>query len=190
MRKSLLLTTLVLFAISPSLLRGGEANYPEFIEQVFLTEESALKSVFSNADKIVAEPHKLILKERKRIESRLGWVVEESTVTVHRGYNTGNPLGFAMITEEIGKFKPITFIVKVGMDGKVEKVEVMVYREAVGAEVRRQRFSRQFRGKSAKDPLRINRDILNITGATMSVQAMTAGVKKVLVIIDELYLKK
>ena len=63
----------------------------------------------------------------------------------------------------------------------------MVYREPVGAEVRRQRFSRQFRGKTAKDPLRINRDILNVTGATMSVQAMTAGVKKVLVILDELY---
>ena len=69
-------------------------------------------------------------------------------------------------------------------------MEVMVYRESVGAEVRRQRFARQFRGKTAKDSLRINRDILNITGATMSVQAMTAGVKKTLVILDELYLKK
>ena len=60
----------------------------------------------------------------------------------------------------------------------------MVYREAVGEEVRRARFTRQFRGRSAKDPLRINRDILNVTGATMSVQAMTAGVKKVLVLLD------
>ena len=66
----------------------------------------------------------------------------------------------------------------------------MIYREPVGTEVRRQRFLRQFRKKSAKDSLRINRDILNITGATMSVQAMTAGIKKVLVILDELYIKK
>ena len=62
----------------------------------------------------------------------------------------------------------------------------MVYREEVGQEVRRQRFTNQFKGKNAKSALRINRDIINITGATMSVQALTLGVKKVLLILDEL----
>lgn len=121
---------------------------------------------------------------------RLGWKLSESTITVFQGFKQNEPQGWAIITEEIGKFKPITFIVKVSPEGKVEKVEVLVYREPVGVEVRKQRFARQFKGKTAKDRLRINRDILNITGATMSVQAMTAGVKKALVILDELYLKK
>jgi Na+-translocating ferredoxin:NAD+ oxidoreductase RnfG subunit len=108
-------------------------------------------------------------------------------VTIYSGFKQGVPQGRAVITEEIGKFKPITFIVKVSNEGKVEKVEVMVYREAVGSEVRRERFTRQFRGKSGKDPVRINRDILNVTGATMSTQAMAAGVKKVLTLLDEIH---
>ena len=164
---------------------GGEAAYPDFIEQVYLTEEAALKSVFPGCDEIRRRVWKIDPKSKSRIESRTGWTLAESSVTVFEGFAAGEPQGKAMIAEEIGKFKPITFIVKQGNDGRVERVEVMVYREAVGAEVRRQRFSRQFRGKKAGDPLRINRDILNVTGATMSVQAMTAGVKKALVIMEE-----
>lgn len=168
----------------------GERNVPEFTEEVFLTEETALKTVFPENAKILKEVHHYTESEKKAIESRLGWTVAESSFTAFEGFLDGKSQGWAVITEEIGKFKPITFIIKVSNEGKVERVEVMVYREAVGSEVRRQRFMRQFKGKSAKDPLRINRDILNVTGATMSVQAITAGVKKTLVILDELHFKR
>ena len=47
-------------------------------------------------------------------------------------------------------------------------------------EVSRRRFLNQYRGKGPDSPLRINRDILNITGATVSSRAVTLGVKKVL----------
>ena len=43
-------------------------------------------------------------------------------------------------------------------------------------------------GKSFKNPIRINKDIINITGATMSVQCMCAGVRKVIAVINEYYL--
>ena len=39
------------------------------------------------------------------------------------------------------------------------------------------------------DPVRINKDIINISGATMSVRSISAGVKRVLVLVDEFYLK-
>jgi FAD:protein FMN transferase len=157
---------------------------------VYLTEEAALKQVFPDADKIEPALYTLTPEQKKKIEARLGWALSESTVKVYRGFQQANPQGYAVITQEIGKFKPITFIVKVTNEGQVERVEVLVYREPVGSEVRRQRFARQYKGKTAKDPLRINRDILNITGATMSVQGMTAGVKKVLVIRNELGLTR
>ena len=163
----------------------GDAAYPDFIEQVYLTEEAALRSVFPDCDEVRRRAWKIDPKSKSRIESRTGWTLSESSVTIYEGFAAGGPRGKAMIAEEIGKFKPITFIVKQDNEGKVERVEVLAYREPVGAEVRRQRFSRQFRGKKAGDSLRINRDILNVTGATMSVQAMTAGVKKALVIMEE-----
>jgi len=161
-------------------------EYLEHIEEVFLTEAGALKLAFPGADKVESRARRFTAEERSRIEERLGWALSGDTVTVHQGFKDGGPQGRAVVMEEIGKFKPITFMVKASNDGKVERVDVMVYRESVGAEVRRARFTRQFRGKTTRDPLRINRDILNVTGATMSVQAVTAGVKKALVILETL----
>lgn len=185
-----LLLAPLFFALWLKPANGFSQDYPEFIEQTFLTEDAALKSVFPSSTKIEKKVRVLSPAEKQRIEMRLGWKLAESTITVFQGFKENMPQGWAVITEEIGKFKPITFVVKVSNEGKVERVEVLVYREPVGSEVRMQRFTRQFKGKNVKDRLRINRDILNITGATMSVQAMTAGVKKVLVILDELVLRK
>ncbi|MBC8550728.1 MAG: FAD:protein FMN transferase, partial [Candidatus Brocadiales bacterium] len=52
----------------------------------------------------------------------------------------------------------------------------------------KKRFLYQFKGKSLKNKIRINRDIINISGATMSVVTMCKGVKKILAVIDEFYL--
>jgi len=67
-----------------------------------------------------------------------------------------------------------------GPDLKVKDVVVLTYRESRGGEVRRSRFLRQYRGKSAKSPVRLNRDVIGIAGATLSAQAVNRGVKKAL----------
>jgi Na+-translocating ferredoxin:NAD+ oxidoreductase RnfG subunit len=95
-----------------------------------------------------------------------------------------------VVQETIGKHRPITYIVGVSPEGKVFDVEIMVYRESRGNEVRRKRFNAQYEGKTADDPIRINKDIINITGATMSVRSVSAGVKRALVLVDEFYLHK
>lgn len=97
-------------------------------------------------------------------------------------------LGYAVIIEEIGKHRPITFVVGVGTDGKVRDAAVMVYREPYGGEVKERRFLAQYEGKELKDPLLPYRDIRNITGATLSVEAIGRGIKKALALIKIVYL--
>ncbi len=177
---------LLLFAVCVLEARAAEWEEREFAEQMFLSEEAALKLAFPSCGSVGRTVHVFTRGQKQNIEARLGWAIPESSVTIYHCGTQNEDQGRAVIAEEIGKFKPITFMVKVGAAGRVERVDIMVYRESVGAEVRRERFTRQFRGKTAQDPLRLNRDILNITGATMSVQAMTAGVKKALAILDEI----
>jgi thiamine biosynthesis lipoprotein len=78
-------------------------------------------------------------------------------------------------------------MVHVRPDGEVGRVLVMVYRESRGDGVRRQRFLKQFVGRDVDDPLRLNRDVVNVTGATLSSRAMTAGVRKALVLSSVRY---
>lgn len=168
----------------------SESEYQEFVEQVYLARDQALKQVFPAADTVRTETRRLTSQQITRIEQRMGWKLEPTQYTVYIGERAGQVQGYAVITEEIGKFKPITFIVKVTPDGQVNQVAVMVYRESRGSEVRRARFLNQLKGKSVRSPLRIHRDLINVTGATLSVRAVAAGTKRVLNVIHELYLAK
>jgi hypothetical protein len=157
--------------------------------EVFLREEEALTLVFPTSKKIRKELLHLTTQQKELIESRIGWKFPEEEFEVYIG-ETGDKLdGYAVIHHTIGKHKPMTYMVGVDPNGHVTNVELMVFREARGSEVGRKRFNYQYEGKTVLDPVRINKDIINISGATMSVRSMSAGVKRVLVLIDEFYLK-
>lgn len=156
--------------------------------QTYLTEEQALALVFPDCDEIVTDEFIMTPEEKNNLEKLLARRLYEDGFRVYIGKKKGVVQGYAIITEEIGKFHPFTFIVGVNPNGKINNVAVLVYRESRGGEIARKRFLYQFIGKSIKNPIRINKDIINITGATMSVQYMCAGVKKVLAVINEYYL--
>jgi Na+-translocating ferredoxin:NAD+ oxidoreductase RnfG subunit len=102
------------------------------------------------------------------------------TTAVLRISRTDSLLGFAAVGEVIGKDQPITFLVAIDAQDRLKDVDILVYREPYGGEVAYDTWRRQFRGKSASDSLRVGREIRSISGATISVQAVTAGVRRLL----------
>jgi Na+-translocating ferredoxin:NAD+ oxidoreductase RnfG subunit len=162
-----------------------EHSYEIF--EAYLTVEEALQLVFPSSERIVSETVRLTDDQAARVGKLADHPLWEETFTVYKGL-TGNQVdGYAVVTEEIGRFHFITFMVGVNPDGTVKRVDVLVYRESRGGEVRHRRFLHQFDGKSLEDPIRLNRDLLNITGATLSVRAMSRGVRKVLGVVRETY---
>ncbi len=158
-------------------------------EEVYMTPEEAARSMFPKSDQIKSEVITLSTDQKFRIEERIGWHFPETNFDCFVGETKGHVDGWAFIQHTIGKHKPMTYMVGVDQQGEVFSVEVLVYRESRGSEVRKKRFNYQYEGKTAYDPIRINRDIINISGATMSVRSMSAGVKRVLVLAEEFYLK-
>lgn len=79
----------------------------------------------------------------------------------------------AWILEEIGKEKPITVGLVVNQ-GRLEQIKVLAFREIRGDEVRHDFFTRQFKNASLKTgATQLDRPIDGISGATMSVSALT-----------------
>jgi hypothetical protein len=78
----------------------------------------------------------------------------------------------AWILEEIGKERPITTGVVID-GGRIERVAVLVYRESIGWEVRYAFFTDQFENVRLTDDLRLNKAVDGISGATLSVRAVT-----------------
>ncbi len=78
----------------------------------------------------------------------------------------------AWILEEIGKEKPITVGVVID-DGRISRIRVLVFRESRGDEVRHAFFTRQFERAGLAPGNRLDRPIDGISGATLSVRALT-----------------
>lgn len=157
-------------------------------QEVLLTPEQALKEIFAESARTVEDRHGLSTALRDRLQHDLGRRIDDDSVIVLRVYDaTGALRGYAVQSEEIGKYRPITFMVGITPAMTIRDVAVLVYRESRGGDVRRPRFLRQYRGKSSRDPIDVNRDIINISGATISVRSMNAGVKRVLAEVAALY---
>jgi len=157
--------------------------------EVYLKEDESLKLMFPKSEHIRKEIIKLSPEKKAQIEERIGWKFPEESFEVYIGQTGPQIDGYALVQNTIGKHKPMTYMVGVDSKGLVSDVELLVFREARGSEIRQKRFNAQYEGKSVLDPVRINKDIINISGATMSVRSMSAGIKRVLVLVDEFYLK-
>lgn len=166
-------------------LTESELNHAE----VFMSEEEAVKIMLPKSERIRKEVLALTQEKKELIEQRIGWKFPEQSFEVFIGESGDTIDGYAMVHNTIGKHKHMTYMVGVDAKGACSDVELLVFREARGSEVGRKRFNVQYEGKTVLDPIRINKDIINITGATMSVRSISAGVKRVLVLIDEFYLK-
>lgn len=89
-----------------------------------------------------------------------------------------------IIDEVVGKHEMITYAVALSPSGAVTGIEILEYVESYGYEIAEAQWRKQFIGKTAADPIKLNQDIQNIGGATLSCKHLTDGVKRVAVLYD------
>jgi DtxR family Mn-dependent transcriptional regulator len=148
--------------------------------QVLMSEEEAVARILGPVDGVVRRDVGIGHEQRARIADAIGAAVPEERFTFIEGERGGEVVGWVYVGNEIGLYEPITFAVGITPEGTVRDVEILVYRESRGGEVSRRRFLNQYRGKGPDAPLRLDRDIINITGATVSSRSVTLGVRKAL----------
>ena len=91
----------------------------------------------------------------------------------------------AWILDEIGKELPITIGVAVA-DGAIDNVRVLEFRESRGWEVRYPFFTDQFSNARLGSGQRLDRKIDGISGATLSVRAVTRIASIALLLHDQI----
>jgi len=159
----------------------------KFQLQVLLTKKQAFQIAFPGADEIKKERFWLDKEQIRTIEEIFMYKIHETRFTFYTGIKNGKPMGSMLIDNIIGKSFPITFMTVLNTDGTVRDVEIMVYREPQGWEVKNKSFRSQFYGKdSTSNPVKI----LSISGATLSVNSVKKGVYKALAAYKVLFLDK
>ena len=141
----------------------------------YLTVEQAQQTIFPGATLMQAFVT-LTDDQKREIERRSGVEVSNKEV---RLWKVGSG-GYFIVDEVIGKHEFITYAIGLNADGSVKQIEIVVYRESYGYEVRNAAWRRQFVGKTTGDAVRLNQDIRNISGATLSSRHVADGVRRVL----------
>jgi Na+-transporting NADH:ubiquinone oxidoreductase subunit C len=106
--------------------------------------------------------------------------VHVDSAAVYRISRGGVLLGFAAVRNVTGKDQPITYLVATDSADALRDIDILVYREPYGGEVAYDPWRKQFRGKTAAAPLQVGKDVRNISGATISCNAVTRGVRQTL----------
>lgn len=88
-------------------------------------------------------------------------------------------LGYAVLDNVMGKAQPITYLVLFTPDLKVQSVRVIRYREQYGGAIQEHRWLEQFRGRDRHSGFAPGRHIDGISGATISVNAISRGIKRI-----------
>ncbi|HEX6828951.1 MAG TPA: FMN-binding protein [Burkholderiales bacterium] len=150
----------------------------------YLTVEQAQKSAFPEADRFVPLPLRLTPQQAESVTKATGLRVRDPQLRLWIAMKDSRILGHVFVDEVLGKHEFITYALAVSPAGGVLAVEILDYRESYGGEVRDPQWLRQFAGKTASAPLKLDDDIRNISGATLSCRHVTDGVKRLLATHD------
>jgi Na+-translocating ferredoxin:NAD+ oxidoreductase RnfG subunit len=88
--------------------------------------------------------------------------------------------GWFILDRVVGKHEFITFALALTAEGAVKDIEILDYRESYGDQVRGAAWRAQFSGKRHGAPVKLGKDIKNISGATLSSKHVTDGVRRLL----------
>jgi hypothetical protein len=157
-------------------------------ESTYYTPRALLAAFFPKSEKVTFRTFTLDSSLKSRLASRLGYMPAKDRYNIFVATTNNHVDGFAVIDEEQGLHQPITFATRLSPRGVIERLEIMVYREPRGDEVRDPRFRHQFEGKTAQDPLRVSRDIDAVSGATVSSASMAVGARRAAILVEELAL--
>jgi Na+-translocating ferredoxin:NAD+ oxidoreductase RnfG subunit len=146
----------------------------------YLTVPLAQKAMFPDADQFVDSKLTLSDAQRDEIKKLSGVRQREAEQPVWRAQQQGRLIGWFIVDEVVGKHEFITYATAISPAGKVLGIEVIAYRETYGYQIRDAQWRDQFKGKTLADHFKLDDDIANITGATLSSRNVMNGVKRLL----------
>lgn len=141
--------------------------------KTYMTVEQAKQALWGDTP-LVEQPVLLDKKQAKSIGKAARTRVRNLKLNTWRTPDGG----WFIVDQVIGKHENIDMAVALTVDGKVKGLEVLVYRESYGHEIMHPKWLAQFFGRDHSQSLKLDREIKNISGATLSCRHVTDGVNR------------
>lgn len=162
---------------------GFPVGARELTAQVLLTQEEALELAFPPPATV--ERRSAFLDEAQVEEARRlagdEVAVDHSIVTYYVAHRDGRAVGVAYFDAHRVRTMREVVMVVVSTDGTVERVEILSFAEPPEY-MASEAWIDQLEGRTLSPELRVGRGIINMTGATLTSQALTRASRRVLAI--------
>ena len=145
--------------------------------QGIATKEAAFKMYFADAA-IERKTVFLTDDQVKAIQNESKAKVESKLLPYYVARRHGKIIGYAFIETRIMRTMPATFMIVFKPDRIIRAVELLAFTEPDDYKPSERWFA-QFKDRAASSGLWFKRDIQNISGATISAQAITDAVRRV-----------
>ena len=147
--------------------------------------EEYLFSQFSTEIKISMNILKINGKNKKIVQDQTQQAFYKDELYYWKISQNDTTIAYAFLDNVKGKSMPITFMVILSKDGSIINANVIKYREPYGGEVGNNRWLEQFNEKNEKSNYDVGKTIDGITGATISVNSLSKGIKKIVLLYNQ-----
>lgn len=172
--------------------KSGIGFVSEVFAEVFYDAQEALEILLPEVKEIKEETRVLTPEQKKIVEEKAEVKLDptlDKEFNFYIGESDGQILGYVINDTVKGKWGPIHYMLALEPDGKIKDALVLELKERRGRPVKERRFLEQYFGKTITDPIKLNKDIRQISGATISSRGMTNGIRKLVYVFNELYKK-
>ena len=147
--------------------------------------EEYLFSQFSTEIKISMNILKINEIKKKIVQDQTQQAFYKDELYYWKISQNDTTIAYAFLDNVKGKSMPITFMVILSKDGSIINANVIKYREPYGGEVGNNRWLEQFNEKNEKSNYDVGKTIDGITGATISVNSLSKGIKKIVLLYNQ-----
>jgi hypothetical protein len=154
---------------------------PHSHAKVFMTQPEALQKAFQPP--ATFERHSVFLDDTQaaRVEQQANAKLDSRIFSYYIGQNADGRIGTAIFDTTIVRSMPVTYMVVIQPSGEIQYVEILAFHEPDDY-LPRSEWMALYKGKSRQDQLRLRHDIPNVTGASLTAQALSSGIRKLLAV--------
>lgn len=149
--------------------------------RVLLSQQEALALAFPAGTRVERRTAYLTEDQQRRAQEAGHVKIESKVWAYYVGISSLGAGGYAYFETHVVRTMPETFMVALAPDGSVRFVEILAFLEPEDY-LPRPRWLAQFQARKLDGELFVRRGLRNITGATLSSQALADGVRRVLAV--------
>jgi FMN-binding domain len=161
----------------PGLILTALLPAPIVVAADYLSIDAAQKAVYPQADSFQEVFLVRTAEQQQALLADAGPQPTHGVIRIWKATQQDALLGYFFVDEVIGRQSLITYALGIDAGGEIRNLEIMAYRESHGGEIRNPGWREQFDKRSDLGHLQFRSDIKNISGATLSSEHVTQGVR-------------